>query len=633
MTHAACRHLLAAAILGTGLGFSSSAHAADCPQLRITKEVFAPNVADLAAAVRAAAGRNARPAEWNEVRACFEKSGLDYFRQMGVVTTDPANKANPPNSQILVLVNGQRYFQAPARAYFAAFHAGKLPPDWLAHDQVGGNQIALGSWSYLLPAFYVVDPPPPAPAPAVAQGGNTDIGQCTGAAASDAAIAACSSIISEGRAGDAVIAQALRRRAVAWHNKGDFERAIADYDHSLRLAPNNAAALNNRGLAWQARGNLDRAIADFADAIRADPTDQAGAYRFRSHALRQRGDIDGAIADADRSIRLFPDYNAAYVARGLAYEAKGDTARALADYRVALAMPPKYFSGPEAQRQARDRLTALERAAPSSGAASSATPAQPPPAAALPAPASPAAALPAPVIMNKFARRVALVIGNSDYKFANKLPNPVNDAEDIAALLRRLKFDVVEGKNLDRRGMDDVIRQFGRKLEGADLAVFFYAGHGLQVGGKNYLVPIDAKLERPADLALDALEVSTVLDQMEAERRVNLIFLDACRDNPLARSLARSLGTRSTSVGQGLASIQSAVGTMIAYATQPNNVALDGDGRNSPFTTALLKHITAPGLDIGLIMRRVRADVIHATRDKQVPWDDSSLVGEVILTQ
>jgi tetratricopeptide (TPR) repeat protein len=623
MTHAACRLLLAAAIFGAGLGFSSSTHAADCPELRITKQVFAPNVADLAAAVRAAAGPNARPAEWNEVRACFEKSGLRYFRQMGVVTTDPANKANPPNSQILVLVNGQRYFQAPARAYFAAFHAGKLPPNWLVHDQVGGNQIALGSWSHLLPAFYVVDPPPPATVPAVAQAGTTDIGQCTGAAASDAAIAACSSIISEGRAGDAVIAQALRRRAVAWHNKGDFERAIADYDHSLRLAPNNAAALNNRGLAWQARGNLDRAIADFADAIRADPTDQAGAYRFRSHALRQRGDIDGAIADADRSIRLFPDYNAAYVARGLAYEAKGDTARAQADYRVALAMPPKYFSGPEAQRQARDRLTALDRVAPSSGPASSASP----------APVSPSAALPAPVIVNKFARRVALVIGNSDYQFANKLPNPVNDAADIAATLKRLKFDVVEGKNLDRRGMDDAIRQFGRKLEGADLAVFFYAGHGLQVGGKNYLVPIDAKLERPADLALDAVEVSTVLYQMEAERRVNLIFLDACRDNPLARSLARSLGTRSTSVGQGLASIQSAVGTMIAYATQPNNVALDGDGRNSPFTTALLKHITAPGLDIGLIMRRVRADVIQATRDKQVPWDDSSLVGDVIITQ
>ncbi len=222
---------------------------------------------------------------------------------------------------------------------------------------------------------------------------------------------------------------------------------------------------------------------------------------------------------------------------------------------------------------------------------------------------------------------MALVVGNSDYQFAKKLPNPKNDAADMAAMLRRLKFDVVEGTNLDRRGMDDAIRQFGRKLEGADLAVFFYAGHGLQVGGKNYIVPIDAKLERPADLALDTVEVSTVMDQMEAEKRVNLIFLDACRDI-VAGSLARSLGTRSASVGQGLATIQSAIGTLIAYSTQPNNVALDGDGRNSPFTAALLKHLSSPGVDVGIIMRRVRADVIAATRDKQVPWDDFRRLGK-----
>jgi uncharacterized caspase-like protein len=124
-----------------------------------------------------------------------------------------------------------------------------------------------------------------------------------------------------------------------------------------------------------------------------------------------------------------------------------------------------------------------------------------------------------------------------------------------------------------------------------------------------------------------------VLAQMEAEKRVNLVFLDACRDNPLARSLARSFGTRSSSVGQGLASIKSAIGTMIAYATQPDNVALDGSGRNSPFTGALLKHIATPGVDIGTVMRRVRSDVITATREQQVPWDHSSLTGDVILAR
>ena len=229
--------------------------------------------------------------------------------------------------------------------------------------------------------------------------------------------------------------------------------------------------------------------------------------------------------------------------------------------------------------------------------------------------------------------RVALVIGNGAYRYANPLPNPPNDAADVAAALRRIGFDVVEGRDLDKRAMEAKIVEFGRKLDGANLATFFYAGHGLQVGGKNYLVPIDAKVERLAELSFETVEVSQVLAQMEADRRVNLVFLDACRDNPLARSLARNSvpGSRSTSVGQGLASIQSAVGTMIAYATQPDNVALDGAGRNSPFTAALLRHIATPGLEVSALMKRVRSDVVQSTNQKQVPWDHSSLMGDVVL--
>jgi WD40 repeat protein/uncharacterized caspase-like protein len=227
--------------------------------------------------------------------------------------------------------------------------------------------------------------------------------------------------------------------------------------------------------------------------------------------------------------------------------------------------------------------------------------------------------------------RVALVVGNGAYRHSARLPNPANDAGDIAQAFRRVGFVVIDGRDLDKRGMEGKIIEFGRKLDRASVGLFFYAGHGLQVGGKNYLVPIDARLERAGDLSFETIDVSSVLAQMEAEKRVNLVFLDACRDNPLARSLARSLGTRSASVGQGLASIQSAVGTMIAYATEPNSVALDGDGRNSPFTTALLKHIATPGLEIRSMMTRVRADVLAFTRQKQLPWDHSSLIGDVFL--
>jgi hypothetical protein len=228
--------------------------------------------------------------------------------------------------------------------------------------------------------------------------------------------------------------------------------------------------------------------------------------------------------------------------------------------------------------------------------------------------------------------RVALVIGNGAYTSANRLPNPPNDAADMAHALRDIGFDVVEGIDLDRRGMEDKIRAFGDRLGTATTALFFYAGHGLQVAGRNYLVPTDAKLQKAGDLPLDTIDVQVVLQQMESRPRVNLVFLDACRDNPLARSFASTLGTsRSVAVGQGLASIQSAVGTMIAFATQPDAVALDGSGRNSPFTAALLKHIREPGVDIAVMMRRVRTDVLAATGQQQVPWDHSSLTDSVML--
>jgi len=227
--------------------------------------------------------------------------------------------------------------------------------------------------------------------------------------------------------------------------------------------------------------------------------------------------------------------------------------------------------------------------------------------------------------------RVALVIGNGAYRNAPELTNPPNDAVDMAAALRRIGFDVVEGRDLGKRAMEDKIREYSHKLDDAKVALFFYAGHGLQVGGKNYLVPVDAQLERPGDLDFETIDIGLVLAQMESDKRVSLVFLDACRNNPLARSLARALGTRSASVGQGLASISSGVGTMIAYATQPDNVALDGSGRNSPFTTALLKYIGTPGMEISSVMKRVRADVVAATSDRQVPWDHSSLMGDVVL--
>jgi hypothetical protein len=225
-------------------------------------------------------------------------------------------------------------------------------------------------------------------------------------------------------------------------------------------------------------------------------------------------------------------------------------------------------------------------------------------------------------------KRVALVIGNAAYKNVTQLKNPVNDATDVSAALKRLGFDVVTGLDVDASGMRSLVRSFSDKLDGSNVALLFYAGHGLQVAGKNYLVPVDAQIESPADLDFGTIDLDLVLHSMEADTRVNIIFLDACRDNPLAANLARRLGTRSAGVGRGLAQVASGVGTLIAFSTQPGNVALDGQGRNSPFASALLKTIEQPGLSLGDIMLDVRNDVLASTDRKQVPWDNSSLTGQ-----
>lgn len=226
------------------------------------------------------------------------------------------------------------------------------------------------------------------------------------------------------------------------------------------------------------------------------------------------------------------------------------------------------------------------------------------------------------------AKRVALVVGNSDYKHATKLKNPKNDADALASVLERLDFEVLKGTDLDRSRFEGTVRKFARAIRGADVALLFYAGHGLQVNGRNYLAPVDAKLADEADLEFETLRLETILAQMERETETSLVFLDACRNNPLARNLARSMGTRSASVGRGLARVDTGIGTLIAFATEPGNVALDGDGDNSPFTTALLGHIEKPGLDIAQLLRRVRLDVMNATARRQVPWNNSSLTGD-----
>jgi len=233
----------------------------------------------------------------------------------------------------------------------------------------------------------------------------------------------------------------------------------------------------------------------------------------------------------------------------------------------------------------------------------------------------------------KAERRVAFVVGNGAYKNVAQLPNPPVDAKAMAAVLRNVGFDVVEGTNLTRDKMTEKLLDFGKKAQGADVAVFFYAGHGIAISGTNYLLPIDADIKSEMDVKLGAaINIDLTLDQTMSDAKVKLVFLDACRDNPFAAKIKSSASTRSVSVQTGLAEMKSGEGTLIAFATGPGQTALDGqEGTNSPFTRALIAHITTPGVEIQQAMTEVRAQVNEETNKGQLPWGHTNLIGSVYL--
>jgi uncharacterized caspase-like protein len=227
-------------------------------------------------------------------------------------------------------------------------------------------------------------------------------------------------------------------------------------------------------------------------------------------------------------------------------------------------------------------------------------------------------------------RRVALIIGNGAYKNATRLPNPKNDAQDVAASLKRTGFDTIVGLDLDQAGMQDIAIKFARAAREADVAIFYYSGHAMQFNGVNYLMPVDAKLTDEADLRRMA-RVDDIVADLQRARNLKILVLDSCRDNPLSDQLKRSIGrTRGASIQRGLAKIESPQGTIVAYATQAGSTADDGDGRNSPYTKAFLKHIEERA-EIGAIFRRISADVYHQTKRGQLPELSLSLIGEFYL--
>ena len=371
-------------------------------------------------------------------------------------------------------------------------------------------------------------------------------------------------------------------------------------------------------------------------------------FARRGDALRYRGDFREAIADDDRALTLMPDYIPALTGRGLSFERLGDIAQAKAEFAHAIASQSYLVNldySKSALETARARLAALDAGAP---------PPQIPPAPrksekenSIPTPIPVVAPVPPDLKQTTIAsqgRRIALVIGNSNYQSVIKLVNPKKDAELVAASLRNTGLAAVTIlTDAPRARLLETLRAFAEDAKTADWAVVYYAGHGVEVNGTNYLIPIDAKIASGADLASQGVPVSEIIAAEAGAKKLKLVVLDACRDNPLpaeppspnavasaapvasgdaARSLARTLAQ-----GKGLAAIKVDAGTLIVFAAKEGQTALDGDGDDSPFAIAVVQRIATPGVEINKLFRLVRDDVMEATAGRQEPYTYGSLPG------
>jgi tetratricopeptide (TPR) repeat protein len=461
--------------------------------------------------------------------------------------------------------------------------------------------------------------------------------------------------------------------------QGDFERAFADLDETIRLDPKGAAGYSNRALAWRYKGDYDGAMADINEAFRLELDEHLKDYAGRGEIWRLKGDLDRALSDQNEAIRLYDPSKAGifelpsyYVARGDTYRYMGDFDRALGDYNEALREVPDFipalggrgltyekmdnlaqareefakalashsalraFKAKSALETAKAHLAALD-----SGAPLPVIPTAPVKVTSETSIPTPIVAVPAPVAAAPAVhqRRVALVIGNSTYQNVPVLPNPQHDADKVASTLRAIGFDTVTlANNANHQSLIEALHAFADAAEQADWAVVYYAGHGIEVSGVNYLIPVDAKLAVDRDVEFEAVPLDRIMTALEGAKKLKLILLDACRDNPFAPSMRRTAApavaeNRSTgagiiatrSVGCGLADVKVSGATLVVYAAKGGQVALDGEGENSPFAVAVIQRMATPGVEINKVFRLVRDDVMEATAGRQEPYTYGSL--------
>ena len=447
----------------------------------------------------------------------------------------------------------------------------------------------------------------------------------------------------------------VNARGVAYENKGDDEHAMADYNLVLQMRPNAALALNNRGTLYLRQGALQSALDDFNASVASNPNlylarinrghvltikkdytgalaDFAEAERIEPNATGHRslrcltyaamGQFDQAIADCNAVIEKMPknqftlvsrgdvyltkgdldaalkDYNfvlglnqnnvRAHLGRGQLFEKKRNLEQARADYRSASFALTHYdnFEVAAARQKARERLAALTPQAPG-GATTT--------------------------------RRVALIVGNGAYQNVHQLDNPPRDAKLVADALREVGFQTVTLANdLTHDKFFEALHAFAREAEKADWAVVYYAGHGLEIGGVNYLVPVDAKFASDRDAENEGVALEQVIAAVGGARKLHLVMLDACRDNPFAPTMQRTISLKL--VDKGLSNIEPEAGFMVVYAAKHGETALDGEGVDSPFAVAVAHDVREPHVEVRKMFDIVRDDVWTASKHQQQPF-------------
>jgi len=420
---------------------------------------------------------------------------------------------------------------------------------------------------------------------------------------------------------------AYNNRGTLYLRKGALQSALDDFSAAVKFAPNMYIGHANRGRVLAITKDFDGAMAEFAAAIEIDQNaQQAVVYRCeayvdmrrfddaitdcsaviakvpnyhfalckRAEAYMGKGNLDAALKDLNTVLGMNPNHIRAHVDRGQIFERRHDLVQARADYRSAAVAVTRYddVDVAMARQTARERLDALSAQGPSVSAG----------------------------------RRIALVIGNGAYRNVHPLDNPPRDAKMIAASLRDLGFQTVTLSNdLTRDKFFESLRSFATDAEKADWAVIYYAGHGFEIGGVNYLVPVDARLAVDKDAATEAVALDQVIAAVGGARKLRLVMLDACRDNPFAPTMKHTIALQL--VDKGFSDIEPSAGFMVVYAAKHGETALDGEGADSPFAVALAHDIKEPHVEVRKLFDIVRDDVWNATKHAQQPFTYGSPTG------